>query len=126
MQRGGRIKVPTYRIIVAEHTSSPKAGTNVEVVGTYNPKLKVPVLNADRIKYWISVGAKPSDTVHNMLISQKIITGTKINVLPKMKNRAAPVVVETPATTAPVVEEKIAVAEEKPVVDSSVSEEVAA
>ncbi|MDB5187565.1 MAG: ribosomal protein small subunit ribosomal protein [Candidatus Kaiserbacteria bacterium] len=96
MQRTGRIKIPTYRIVVAEHTSSPKAGTNVEVVGTYNPKIKVPVLNADRIKYWISVGAKPSDTVHNMLVSQNVIPGTKINVLPKMKNRAAPVVEEAP------------------------------
>ena len=96
MQRGGRTKVPSYRIVVAEHTSSPKAGTNVEQVGTYDPKIKKPVLNADRIKYWISVGAKPSDTMHNMLVREGIIKGDKINVLPKMKNRkvAEPVAIE--------------------------------
>jgi small subunit ribosomal protein S16 len=128
LQRTGRIKIPTYRIVVAEHTSSPKAGTNVEVVGTYNPKVKVPVLNADRIKYWISVGAQPSDTVHNMLVSQKVISGTKINVLPKMKNRAAlvaeatPVVEETPAAPAP---EEVVV-EETPAQEASATEEATA
>ena len=87
MQRGGRIKVPTYRIVVTEHTSAPKAGKNVEVVGTFDPKIGKPVLKVDRVKYWLSVGAKASDTIHNMLISEKIIAGTKINVLPKNKNR---------------------------------------
>lgn len=83
MQRIGRINMPAYRIIVAEHTRSPKTGNIVAKVGTYNPKSKERKLDAERIKYWISVGAQPSPTVHNMLITEKIISGKKINVLPK-------------------------------------------
>lgn len=83
MQRIGRTNMPAYRLIVAEHTRSPKTGNIVEKVGTYNPKTKERKLNAERIKYWISVGAQASGTVHNMLVSAGIIAGKKINVLPK-------------------------------------------
>ncbi len=75
--------MPSYRIIVVEHTEGPKTGNIVEKVGTYNPRSKERVLDAERIKYWMSVGAQPSDTVHNMLISLGIMKGKKINVLPK-------------------------------------------
>ena len=125
LQRVGRINSPSYRVIVAEHARGPKTGNFVEVVGTYDPKTKVRSLNTDRIKYWISVGAQPSDTMHNMLISEKIITGKKINVLPTMV--VAPVVVEAPApapaaveVNAPAPEEVVATEPEAP------AEEVAA
>ena len=85
MQRTGRINSPSYRIVVVEHARSPKAGNIVEKVGTYDPKTKEKKLNAERIKYWISVGAQPSATVHNMLVSLGILNAKKINVLPKYK-----------------------------------------
>ena len=85
MQRTGRINSPSYRIVVVEHTASPKAGNFVDKVGTYDPKSKQRVLDAERIKYWISKGAQPSATVHNMLVSLGIIEGKKINVLPQYK-----------------------------------------
>ena len=119
MQRTGRINSPSYRIIVAEHTRSPKTGNFVELVGTYDPKTKVRSLDADRIKYWISVGAQPSATMHNMLISAGITTGKKINVLPTMvvapgapeEAPAAPVVEETPAAAEAPAEEVAAATE---------------
>ncbi|MBI4093798.1 30S ribosomal protein S16 [Candidatus Kaiserbacteria bacterium] len=83
LQRTGRANDPSYRVIVVEHTESPKTGNVVEQVGTYNPKTKAKNLLADRIKYWLSVGAKASGTVHNMLVSAAIIEGKKVNVLPK-------------------------------------------
>jgi small subunit ribosomal protein S16 len=85
MQRVGRINVPSYRIIVVEHTESPKTGNVTDVVGTYNPKNKVRTLDEGKIKHWISVGAQPSATVHNMLVSAGILNAKKINVLPKYK-----------------------------------------
>src|SRR3989344_5753823 len=107
MQRTGRINMPTFRIVVVEHTASPKAGNFVEKVGTYNPKSKERVLNAERIKYWMSVGAKPSDTVHNMLISLGVIEGKKINVLPAYKEPIKEgVVAETTPATGVSAEEK--------------------
>ncbi|MEK7479856.1 MAG: 30S ribosomal protein S16 [Patescibacteria group bacterium] len=85
MQRTGRINSPSYRIVVVEHTEGPKTGNIVEKVGTYDPKTKEKKLDAERIKYWISVGAQPSPTVHNMLVSLGIIDAKKINVLPRYK-----------------------------------------
>jgi len=83
LQRTGRINNPSYRVVVTEHQNGPKSGRAVEVLGSYNPKSKERVLNEDRIKHWIRVGAQPSGTMHNMLISSGITKGKKINVLPK-------------------------------------------
>ena len=116
LQRIGRINMPSFRIIVAEHTRGPKTGNIVEKVGTYNPKTKERKLEAARIKYWLSVGAKASGTVHNMLISEGVITGKKMNVLPKKSPpKKEEVAVETPA---PIVEETPAEASEEAVVAS--------
>ncbi len=93
-------------MVVTEHTNGPKSGRATEVVGSYNPKSKERVLNADRIKYWLSKGAQASGTMHNMLISAGIITGKKINVLPKKtvaKKEEVPVAeAAVPASGAPV------------------------
>lgn len=83
LQRTGRTNDPSFRIVVAEHTTSPRSGNFVEKIGTYNPKTKQNTLNAERAKYWLSVGAKASGTVHNMLVSLGVIKGKKVNVLPK-------------------------------------------
>ena len=101
MQRVGRINQPSYRIVVTEHTAAPKAGNFVEKLGTYNPKNKVRTLNEDRVKYWISVGAQPSDTMHNMLLGAGIISGKKINVLPSFKAPEAPAEEAKTETAAP-------------------------
>jgi small subunit ribosomal protein S16 len=52
-------------------------------VGTYNPKAGLANFESDRIKYWMSKGAKLSDTMHNFLVHQKVIEGKKVNVLSK-------------------------------------------
>lgn len=131
MQRTGRINRPSYRVVVVEHTASPKVGKVVESLGNYDPATKTRELNADRIKYWISVGAQPSDTMHNMLVSTGIISGKKINVLPKktVEKKEEPVVeapapvVEAPLAEAPV--EESAPVEETPAEETPVVEEAA-
>ena len=97
MQRTGRINSPSYRVVVAEHARSTKTGNIVEKVGTYDPKSKARVLNEERIKYWMSVGAKPSATVHNMLVSLGFLNAKKINVLPAYKAPEAAPEVAAPA-----------------------------
>lgn len=82
-QRIGRKNDPAFRIVVAEHTASPKAGTNVAVVGSYNPKSKETVIDGEAVKGWLGKGAKASGTVHNLLVSKGIIEGKKVNVLRK-------------------------------------------
>jgi small subunit ribosomal protein S16 len=108
MQRIGRKNEPAFRVVVAEHTRSPKAGNFLERLGSYNPKTKERILNEDRIKHWLSVGAQASGTMHNMLISAGIITGTKVNVLP----RKTPIVKEVPAEEVKATPVEAVVAEE--------------
>ncbi len=94
LQRIGRTNDPSYRVVVTEHQRGPKAGKPVDTVGSYNPKTKQRVLDAERIKHWLSVGAQASGTMHNMLISANVITGKKVNVLPKKTVPLAPTAVE--------------------------------
>ena len=73
LSRIGKKKKPFYRVVVIER-SRPRDGRVRELVGTYDP-LKKPAeikLDAERIKYWLGVGAQPSDTVRSFIRSQKI------------------------------------------------------
>ncbi|OGI84102.1 30S ribosomal protein S16 [Candidatus Nomurabacteria bacterium RIFCSPLOWO2_01_FULL_36_10b] len=83
LQRIGRRHDPKFRVIVTEASRGPKTGKFIEVVGSYDAKAGNTSLVSDRIKYWLSMGAQTSDTVHNILISQKVIEGKKVNALPK-------------------------------------------
>jgi small subunit ribosomal protein S16 len=68
LARHGAKKRPFYRIIVAD-SESPRDGRFIENVGTYNPlyePAKV-TLKSERIEYWITRGAIPSDTVKSLL-----------------------------------------------------------
>ena len=85
LQRIGRKNDPSFRAVLTDSKNSTKSGKFLEVLGTYNPKAGEKNLNADRIKYWMGKGVKCSDTMHNFLVHDKVITGKKINVLPKKK-----------------------------------------
>lgn len=75
--------MPSYRLIVVEHTEGPRTGKFTDIVGTYDPRTKAKKFDEAKIQHWLSVGAKASDTVHNMFVSAGIVKGKKINVLPK-------------------------------------------
>lgn len=84
LQRVGRKHIPVFRVVLTDSKNSTKSGKFIEVLGSHDPRNdKALVLKADRIKYWMSQGAKVSDTMHNMLVSQKIVEGKKVNKLPK-------------------------------------------
>ena len=73
LSRIGKRKKPYYRVVVIEK-SRPRDGRVRELVGTYDP-LKKPAeikLDAERIKYWLGVGAQPSDTVRSLFRQQKL------------------------------------------------------
>lgn len=78
LSRVGRRKSPRYRIIVLDKRKDPY-GKYIELLGNYNPIAaeKPAFFYADRIKYWLSVGAQPSATVHNLLVKHKIIDAAK-------------------------------------------------
>jgi small subunit ribosomal protein S16 len=71
LARGGAKKRPYYRIVVADSRNA-RDGRYLEKIGTYNPLLPKDsdtrvVLDADRAKHWLSVGAQPSDRVSRFL-----------------------------------------------------------
>jgi len=68
LSRIGSTHQPHYRVVVAE-TRSRRDGDAVETVGTYDPRAKGQQvkLRLDRVDYWISKGAKPTDTMHSMI-----------------------------------------------------------
>lgn len=83
LQRTGRKHEPTFRVVLTDSRNSTKSGKYIEVLGSYDPRKSNEKFEGEKIKEWISKGAKPTATVHNLLISHKIIEGKKINVLPK-------------------------------------------
>jgi small subunit ribosomal protein S16 len=89
LQRIGRKNDPSFRIVVTDKRESVKSNRFADIVGTYQPKAGTIQIDGEKVKAWITKGAQPSPTVHNMLVSEKIIEGKKINVLPKVKILAA-------------------------------------
>jgi small subunit ribosomal protein S16 len=86
--RTGKKNQPFYRMVVTDKKNPPRGGRFLEIVGFLNPFSKEKDIKADRIKHWISVGAKPSETVHNMLVKEQIIDGTKIAMHKEPKKKA--------------------------------------
>ena len=94
MTRIGAKKRPFYRIVVAD-SRSPRDGRFIEKIGTYNPMLardnpQRVILDAERAKHWLGVGALPSDRVAHFLhaagLGEKpVITKTTKAHLPKAK-----------------------------------------
>ncbi|MFH1838444.1 MAG: 30S ribosomal protein S16 [Candidatus Kuenenbacteria bacterium] len=88
LSRVGKKKQPSYRLIVSDKTKDPW-GKSLEFLGHYNPRTNPATINleAERIKYWISKGAQTSATIHNLLVSQKIIKGSKVKADSKKKKK---------------------------------------
>ena len=87
LQRRGKKNQPFFKIIVTEEKNSSTRGRSVEELGFYNPLTKERSLNGDRAKYWMSVGAQPSDTVYNMLVTDNVIEGKKRHKHKKSKKK---------------------------------------
>ncbi len=118
LQRVGRAHEPKFRLVLTDSKNGPKSGKYVEVLGSYDSRTenKIEQFDVTKIKARIAEGARLSDTVHNFFISKKIITGKKVNALPKKKPiakaavegaTAAPVAapaVDAPAPEAPAAE----------------------
>ncbi len=68
LRRMGAKKAPYYRVVVAD-SRSPRDGRFIEELGIYDPMAEGSKLNLDveRVKYWISQGAQPTDTVRGLL-----------------------------------------------------------
>ena len=87
LTRGGAKKRPFYRIVVAD-SRSPRDGRFIEKIGHYDPMVAKDhpqrvVIDTERAKHWISVGAQPSDRVARFFGAADIIPMPKYNETPK-------------------------------------------
>ena len=74
LRRQGAKKQPTYRVVVADQ-HSPRDGRILENIGFYNPTTdpETVSIDAERASYWLSVGARPSETVARLLKKQGLL-----------------------------------------------------
>ena len=128
MSRGGAKKRPFYKIVVAD-SRRPRDGKFIEKVGFFNPllpkdKTERLSLDLERIKYWLSQGAQPSERIARFLGEANVIPMPKqrnnpIKALPKKKaqeklkkveeaKKAAAAAAAAPAPEAPVAEAPVA------------------
>jgi len=136
LQRIGRKHEPVFRLVLTDSKNSTKSGKFLEILGNYDARHgEKAVMNTEKVTYWMSKGAQVSDTVHNMLVSSKVIAGKKINTLPLKKaivkevpaEKIAPVAVAPVAETpAPAIVEEVAPAEVVAPVAETPAEEIVA
>ncbi len=74
LTRVGKKKQPVYRIVVMEKKRA-RDSRFVEIVGQYNPRREPAEINlkAERVQYWLSKGAQPSETVRSFLRKNKLL-----------------------------------------------------
>ena len=86
LKRFGRTHKPFYRLNAIDQRS-PRDGKPIEELGWFDPtekdQDKQMVLKADRIRYWLSVGASPSDTVRDLLSKQGILDKKTGKAIPR-------------------------------------------
>lgn len=69
LQRHGSKKAPFYRVVAADGRS-PRDGKYIELLGVFNPLVDGKIvlnLNLERVDHWLSVGARPTDTVETLI-----------------------------------------------------------
>jgi small subunit ribosomal protein S16 len=81
-KRVGRKHQPSFRIVVAEKRSK-RDGLSIDDIGFYNPITKEFGVKKERLEHWLKVGAKPTPTVHNLLVHHKLVSGSKIKIKTK-------------------------------------------
>jgi small subunit ribosomal protein S16 len=102
LQRIGKKHQPSFRIVVAERRS--KLGSPpVEDLGFYNSFSKAANVNKERLEHWLKVGAKPTVTVNNFLVKNKVLSVAKLAVKTRRaKGEAEKLVAEPQKSPIPV------------------------
>ena len=85
LQRTGRKHEPTFRLLLTDSKNSSKTGKFLEILGSHDFRKDNTLIKKDRVLYWLKQGVKPTGTVHNLLVTHKIIDGKKVNILSRRK-----------------------------------------
>ena len=127
LARGGSKKRPFYRIVAAD-SRMPRDGRFIEKLGTYNPLLAKDSeervkMDVERVQYWISQGAQPTDRVARMLEAAGVTPKTERNNPKKgTPGKKATARVEEKAAKAAAAAEAAAAPAEAPAADEAAAE----
>jgi len=102
LTRKGKKNQPFFRVVVIDKRRSSKGGRAVEDLGYVDPLGKRKNFKKDRILYWISKGAKPTPTIHNYLVSEKIIEAKKTKITNISKKKSAEIAAAAAKSGGPV------------------------
>ncbi len=89
LQRVGRKNDPSFRVVVIDSKEAAQSGKAIEILGSHDARSDRTELKAERINYWLSVGAKASNTVNNLLIKKGVKEGKAIDVSSKKLGKKA-------------------------------------
>jgi small subunit ribosomal protein S16 len=126
LQRVGRKNDPSYRVVVTDKRTGPKSNKHVDLLGSFNPKSGAVQIDGEKAKYWLSQGVKPSITLHNMLVSNKVIEGKKLNALSKKSPIVDEEALKKAAEEKAAAEAAAAAASEAPAAEAVAAEETPA
>jgi small subunit ribosomal protein S16 len=87
LQRVGKKHQPSFRMVVVERRSKLN-GPPVEDLGAYDIRAKKLDAKKDRVEHWLKMGAQPTTTVWNLLVTHKLADGKKIAVKMKKPTKA--------------------------------------
>lgn len=92
LRRMGAKKRPFYRVVVAD-SRSPRDGRFIETIGTYDPLTNPPTttVKTERAKYWLSVGAQPTEATERILRWNHVLEPTASVASPDVPAAAADV-----------------------------------
>lgn len=103
LQRRGKKHQAAYRVVVGEKRSK-LLGKQTDDLGWYNPQAEKLEVNKERLRHWLSKGAKMSDTLNNLLVGAGLVAGKKIAAHKKtkasggQKSEVAPTAAQAPKT----------------------------
>ncbi len=83
LQRVGRRHAPSFRLVLTDSKNSTKSGRFKEILGSFDFRKTTEAFNVGRVKDLLAKGIPATDTVHNLLVTHKVIDAKKKNVLPK-------------------------------------------
>lgn len=76
LSRTGRKNLASYRVVVVNQREK-RDSDFIEILGYYLPSQKQIEINEERAKYWLSVGAQPTDTARYLLVQKKLMEAPK-------------------------------------------------
>ena len=111
LTRKGKKNQPFFRIVVIDKKRSSKGGRAVEVLGYINPLTKKHSFEKERVLHWLKMGAQPTPRIHNLLVTEKVISEKKVAIFNKTKKALKAEAAQVPVAQAA---ETLAAAPEAP------------